>query len=209
MFEKNLKYLRKKRKWTQADLAKRLGFKAQTTINKWESGENHPTFRTMPKIADLFGVSIEELMHTDLEQRDHDMLADIDNISVPAARGVPILGTICAGTGIDAIENYDGVFFVDNTIRADFCLSVKGDSMIGAGITNGDKAFIVKNCNYDNGKIYAVVVGDETTAILRKCYWQSGDLILQPCNKRVSPIVTSEAETRIIGECVGIYHIYK
>ena len=209
MFAKNVKYLRKKRKWTQADLAVKVGYKSSAAINKWEVENRIPHYKTIHLLSELFGVSEEELMHTDLEQRDRDMLADIDNISVPAARGVPILGTICAGTGIDAIENYDGVFFVDNTIRADFCLSVKGDSMIGAGITNGDKAFIVKNCNYDNGKIYAVVVGDETTAILRKCYWQSGDLILQPCNKRFSPIVTSEAETRIIGECVGIYHIYK
>lgn len=201
-----MKYLRHKRRWTQKDVADKLGYKSSAAINKWEVGENHPTFKMLPQIAELFGVSVEDLMHTDLEKRDTDMLADIENISVPAARGVPILGTICAGSGIDVIENYDGIFFVDNTIRADFCLSVKGDSMSPV-IEHGDKAFILKNCAYENGSIYAVVMKDETTAVLRKCYWQNGTLILEAFNKKYPPIVTDENETRIIGICAGVYHV--
>lgn len=205
MLAKNLRYLRKKRGWTQGDVAKRIG-KSVPAVNKWEIEENNPSMKVLPTLANLFGVTIEDLMSTDLEKKDAGMLSNLENISTPAAYGIPVLGTICCGDGIECIEDYRGIFFVDNSIRADLCLDIKGNSMIDAGIKDGDKAFLLKNCSYINGRIYGVVIGDSQTAILRKIYWQDEKLILQPCNDFYEPIITTEEETRIIGECVGFYH---
>lgn len=183
-----------------------MGYKTPVTIAKWEKGDNKPSFSSLATIADMFNVSVEDLMHVDIEERERDMLQNITNISEPAAYAVPILGTICAGHGIGAREEYDGVFFVDNSIRADLCLNVKGDSMLDAGINDGDIAFLKKNCDFINGKIYAVVIGDDDIAVLRKVYWTDRQLILKPCNENYQPIITTEIETRVVGVCIGVYH---
>ena len=205
MFANNIKYLRKKRNWTQTDLAKRLGYPTPATVSVWELQKSTPPYKKLHEIADLFHVDITDLMTKDLEAEEQNMIDNIENISVPASYGIKILGTICAGDGIDCNENYDGIFFVDNSIRADFCLNVKGDSMTDAGITEGNKAFMIKNCSYENGKIYAVLLPEDNNAILRKVYWQDGHIILKPCNENYKPLITTEQETQILGECVGIY----
>jgi len=206
MFCKNVKYLRIKRDWTQGDLAHRIGLTSAAAVNKWEKGVNKPSYGTLQKLADVLNVNIEDLLNTDLERKEAEMLDNLDNITAPAAYGVPILGTICCGDGIECNEDYKGIFFVDNSIRADLCLDVIGDSMTGVGIEDGDKAFLIKNCSYINGRIYGVVIGDAQNAVLRKVYWQDDRLILKPCNEAYKPFVTTEEETRIIGECVGFYH---
>lgn len=64
---KNIRYLRKKRNWSQEDLADRLGKKSYTTIQKWESGVGDPTFKTLQDLARVFGVDIDSLANSDLE----------------------------------------------------------------------------------------------------------------------------------------------
>ena len=57
----NIRYLRKKRGWSQDYLAERLGYKSYTTIQKWESGVSEPPLKKAHAIADLFGVDINDL----------------------------------------------------------------------------------------------------------------------------------------------------
>ena len=64
---KNIRYLRKKRNWSQEDLAEKLGKKSYTTIQKWESGVGDPTFKTLQDLARVFGVDIDSLANADLE----------------------------------------------------------------------------------------------------------------------------------------------
>lgn len=64
---KNIRYLRKKKNWSQDDLAAKLGKKSYTTIQKWESGVADPTFKTLVDLAQVFGVDIDALANTDLE----------------------------------------------------------------------------------------------------------------------------------------------
>lgn len=64
---KNIRYLRKKRNWSQEELADRLGKKSYTTIQKWESGVGDPTFKTLQDLARVFGVDIDSLANSDLE----------------------------------------------------------------------------------------------------------------------------------------------
>lgn len=93
---------------------------------------------------------------------------------------------------------------MDNSIRADYCLRVEGDSMKEAGIQHGDTAFIRKSYSFLNGEIYAVVFGESENAVLKKVYRQGDGLLLMPCNMKYDPIYVDEA--LIVGECIGVYH---
>ena len=132
--------------------------------------------------------------------------ANIPNLSMPAAYPVPILEEICAGNRILCEENFSGYFFIDHSIRADFCLSVSGDSMNGAHIYHGDKAFIRKDCEYTNGRIYAVLINDEREAMLKRVFWYADQIVLNSSNPDYDPIIKKLENVSIIGEFIGVYH---
>lgn len=128
------------------------------------------------------------------------------NIITPAAVPVPILGTICAGTGIVPEESFTGFFYVDRSIQADYCLFVSGDSMTGDGIYDGDIAFLRKDFDFTDGKIYAVVFGVDEEASLKHVTRSDDKIILSPSNPSYSPVVEEDCDVFIIGELVGHYH---
>lgn len=128
------------------------------------------------------------------------------NIMVPAGRQLPILGTICAGDGIHCEENFEGYFFVDKSIKADYCLRVKGDSMIDANIYDGDVAFLRKDFDFIDGEIYAVCYGAEESASLKKLYKVDNKMMLQPCNSDYTAAFVDVDDVLIVGECIGTYH---
>ena len=168
-----------------------------------------PSIETVNKIAKAMNLSIDEL----LARIDGNQMIDISrdrplpsNIITPAAYAVPILGTICAGNGIHCEENFQGHFYVDRTIKADYCLKVKGDSMIDAGIYDGDFAFIRKSFDYSDGDIYAVCWGAEESASLKKLYKMDDKVMLQPCNSDYAPTLVDADNIYIVGECIGTYH---
>lgn len=168
-----------------------------------------PSIETVNKIAKAMNLSIDEL----LARIDGNQMIDISrdrplpsNIITPAAYAVPILGTICAGSGIHCEENFQGHFYVDRTIKADYCLKVKGNSMIDAGIYDGDFAFIRKSFDYSDGDIYAVCWGAEESASLKKLYKMDDKVMLQPCNSDYAPTLVDADDIYIVGECIGTYH---
>ncbi|ANZ33911.1 helix-turn-helix transcriptional regulator [Staphylococcus carnosus] len=67
MFSRNLKYLRQKNGLEQVDLAHKLGRKSASSISEWEKGKYTPKMSTLNKLAEIFNVSIDELMNEDLE----------------------------------------------------------------------------------------------------------------------------------------------
>lgn len=205
MFKDKIRFYRKLRGISQEALADKLGYKSFTTIQKWEDGTSSPPIGTVKKVADILGVTIEELTSDDNHSVDPD-LTGISNISFPASKPVPILGDICAGEGTWCEENFEGHFFIDSSVKADFCVRVRGDSMIDAGIFNGDLAFIKKTYDYTNGKIYAVRINSDCEAVLKKVFWQDDTIILNPCNADYEPIVTDAEGMTVIGECVGVFH---
>lgn len=205
MFKDKIRFYRKLRGISQETLADKLGYKSFTTIQKWEDGTSSPPIGTVKKVADILGVTIEELTSDDNHSVDPD-LTGISNISFPASRPIPILGDICAGEGTWCEENFEGHFFIDSSVKADFCVRVRGDSMIDAGIFNGDLAFIKKTYDYTNGKIYAVRINSDCEAVLKKVFWQDDTIILNPCNADYEPIVTDAEGMTVIGECVGVFH---
>lgn len=208
MFKDKIRFYRKLRGISQEALADKLGYKSFTTIQKWEDGTSSPPIGTVKKVADILGVTIEELTSDDNHSVDPD-LTGITNISFPASRPIPILGDICAGEGTWCEENFEGHFFIDSSVKADFCVRVRGDSMVEAGIQDGDLAFIRKTYDYKDGNIYAVRINSDCEAVLKKVFWQDDTIILNPCNAEYKPIVTDSEGVSVVGECIGVYHATK
>ena len=194
IFAENLNALMRKEGISQNKLGRLIGVSA-STANLWCTARSVPRSDKIDKLCDLFNVTQADLT-TDK--------ADVPNLSIPAAYPLPILGNICAGDGILLNENFEGYFFVDNSIRADYCLRVEGDSMIEANIFHGDIAFIRKSYDFLEGNVYAVVYGENENAVLKKVYRQDDGLLLMPCNQKYKPVFAKDV--RVIGECVGVYH---
>lgn len=204
-FSSNIRFLRKQRNLSQEELAEMVGYKSFTTIQKWETGDSEPNMGVLRQLADIFHISISELVETDIEKSALGRPLP-SNIMVPAGRQIPILGTICAGNGIYCEENFEGYFLVDRSIKADYCLRVKGDSMVDANIYDGDIAFLRKDFDFIDGEIYAVCYGAEESASLKKLYKVDNKMMLQPCNADYTATFVDVDDVLIVGECIGTYH---
>lgn len=177
-------------------------------LSSYLSGRYFPKQIALEKLSSALNVSISYLMGFDTDdttdKRDSRPLPS--NIMVPAGRQIPILGTICAGNGIHCEENFEGYFLVDRSIKADYCLRVKGDSMIDANIYDGDVAFLKKDFDFIDGEIYAVCYGAEESASLKKLYKVDNKMMLQPCNSDYAAEFVDTDDVVIVGECIGTYH---
>lgn len=121
---------------------------------------------------------------------------------------IPIVGNITAGMPILATENIDGSFEISlNSIKHDrdlFALKVQGQSMINAGINDGDLA-IIEQCNFaENGKIVVALINDEAT--LKTFYKEKDHIRLQPENNSMNPIIVKDCS--ILGVLVGIFRTF-
>jgi repressor LexA len=120
---------------------------------------------------------------------------------------LPIVGTVRAGQLQSAIEDIQGYFAVDRGLvkgEGCFCLRVKGDSMIGAGIFSGDLALVRPQPTADNRDTVVVMVDGEAT--LKWFFRESGHIRLQPANPNMEPIIVRpEQEVAIVGKVIGIY----
>lgn len=208
---KRLRNVFEKSGLTQTEVCEKTGIN-KGALSSYLSGRYFPKQKTIDKLSKVFNVSINYLMGFEPEhsQRvDDPDLAGITNISFPASRPIPILGDICAGEGTWCEENFEGHFFIDSSVKADFCVRVRGDSMIDAGIIDGDLAFIKKTYDYKDGNIYAVRINSDCEAVLKKVFWQDDTIILNPCNAEYKPIVTDSEGVSVVGECIGVYHSTK
>ena len=206
-FANNIRFLRRQRNISQEELAEMVGYKSFTTIQKWETGDSEPNMGVLRQLADIFHLSISELVETDLENKSSDRPLP-SNIILPSAHKLPIMGTICAGDGVVCEDDYQGTFIVDTDVKADYCLKVHGDSMIGANIYDGDIVFISKSYDFVQDQIYAIERLDHNEASLKRITQDGDTLILNPCNPEYHAMVTDYEEVRIIGRCVGVLHKY-
>lgn len=206
-FSNNIRFLRKQRNLTQEELAEMVGYKSFTTIQKWETGDSEPNMGVLRQLADIFHLSISELVETDLESKATSRPLP-SNIILPSAHKLPIMGTICARDGVVCEDDYQGTFIVDIDVKADYCLKVHGDSMIGANIYDGDIVFISKSYDFVQDQIYAIERLDYNEASLKRVTQDGDTLILNPCNPEYHAMVTDYEEVRIIGRCVGVLHKY-
>src|SRR6266511_3952800 len=122
-----------------------------------------------------------------------------------ATREVPVLGRVPAGKPFLSEENVEGVL----TIPADmssgektFALRVKGDSMIGAGIMDGDRVIVKQQSTAENGEIVCALIDGEAT--LKRFFKKDGVVTLKAENEKYPPITVSSGEFRIVGRIVGL-----
>ena len=119
---------------------------------------------------------------------------------------IPVIGRVAAGQPILATENIEGYFPlpVEYVPNADtFILKVKGESMINAGIFDGDIIFVEKTNNVRNGD--TVVALSDDSATVKTFYKEAGHIRLQPENDSMEPIIVENCE--IIGKVFGVFRL--
>ena len=123
---------------------------------------------------------------------------------------IPIYGTVAAGRPIIAVENMDGSIKLHKSLlrngRQYFALKVRGDSMVDAGIMDGDTAVIEQQEMVRNGEIAVIMLDDAVT--LKTFYRENARIRLQPENPKYSPIYCSR-DVRILGKLIHIFRSYE
>ena len=124
--------------------------------------------------------------------------------ALSATREVPVLGRVPAGKPFHSEENMEGVITVSEDMARGktFALRVKGDSMIGAGIMDGDRVIVKHQGTAENGEIVCALIDGEAT--LKRFFKKDGVVTLRAENEKYPPIVVSEGEFRIAGRIVGL-----
>lgn len=118
---------------------------------------------------------------------------------------VPIVGRVTAGTPILAVENVEDTFplpveYVQNSTA--FMLRVKGESMVDAGILDGDLVLVKQQPTVVNGDIAVVLIGDEAT--VKTFYKEKGYVRLQPQNHYMDPIIVRD-NLAVLGKVIGVF----
>lgn len=121
---------------------------------------------------------------------------------------IPIVGKVTAGQPILAVENIEDSFPISlNYMPSNkdlFILNISGESMIEAGIFDGDLA-IIEKCNYaDNGEIVVALIDNEAT--IKRFFKEKDYIRLQPENKTMEPIIVEDCQ--IVGKLIGLFRRY-
>lgn len=131
-----------------------------------------------------------------------------ESIDAPSFVTVPLLGSVAAGSPILAEENFDDQLELPSCMvgRGEhFALTVRGDSMINAGILHGDTIVVHKQSTANNGEIVvALLQGDAT---VKRYFKENGHFRLQPENPTMAPIYTPSVE--ILGKVVSVLRVLK
>lgn len=117
---------------------------------------------------------------------------------------VPLVGTVAAGQPLLAVENVDGYFPIPSEYLPNkqiFMLKVQGESMINAGILDGDMVLVSEQKNAKNGDMVVALVGDSAT--VKTFYREDGYIRLQPENDHMDPILIYD-DLIILGKVIGV-----
>ena len=136
-----------------------------------------------------------------------EIVDDNFNLSRRELVNVPIVGTVTAGQPILAVENIDSYFPIPTEYMPNeetFMLRVKGESMVNAGIFNGDQILVQKQSHANNGDFVVALLDDSVTV---KTFYKEGDHYrLQPENDFMEPIIVSEVQ--ILGKVIGLFRLF-
>ena len=124
--------------------------------------------------------------------------------SLARGRSVPLVGRVTAGMPILAVENIEDYLMLPQSMLGKddiFCLRVQGESMIEAGILDGDIVVLHQQDTAENGEIVVALVEDEAT--LKRIYYEEGRVRLQPENSTMDPIYVEHAS--VLGKLVALF----
>jgi len=119
---------------------------------------------------------------------------------------LPLLGQIAAGSPLLAEQNVEDEIAVPENLRGDFLLRIKGDSMIEAGILDGDVVVVRRAQDARDGEIVVALAGDDETAdeaTVKRFFREDGRIRLQPENSALDPIFA--AHVQVLGKVVGVF----
>ncbi len=119
---------------------------------------------------------------------------------------LPLIGQIAAGGPLLADQNVEDHLAVPETLRGDFLLRVKGDSMINAGILDGDIVVVQRAQDARNGEIVVALAGDDESAdeaTVKRFFREGGRVRLQPENDALEPIYAQHVQ--ILGRVTGVF----
>ena len=203
----NIKRLRTSAGLSQQQFGEIAGV-SDKAVSSWENNAKVPRMGAIEKIASYFHISKSIV----IDGNDHSTTKS-DTIDVTKLKNyvpynpvkVPFLGEIACGEPIYANQEYDSYVITDEGIHADFCIRAKGDSMINAGIDEGDIVFIRRQSYIDNGSIAAVAIDDTVT--LKRFYQSDTTVTLVAENPAYAPIVYDFSDGKsiyILGKAVAV-----
>lgn len=157
--------------------------------------------RLQPHDGDIDDVDTTPIC--EIEKAEQEISDKVDLEAVKNYSPIPVLGQITAGQPILATQNCEDVFYMPNNLFRGtdlFILKVKGNSMIEAGIFDGDMVVIKRQDTANNGEIVAALIDDSAT--VKRFYKENGRFRLQPENPTMEPMYFDEVS--IIGKVVGL-----
>lgn len=194
--------LMKEKNYSYADLEKLTSY-SRSTLQRYFTGNTEKIpLDLIEEIAPIFGVTAAYLAGWE------DDLPSYPGIMPVEKKRFPFLGEIACGEPIYADEEHNVYLESDSSIKADFCLRCKGDSMTGDNINDGDVVFIRKQDAVNNGDIACVIIDDEAT--LKHIYLADNTVSLVSSNLSYPPIVYKEDDCKtikILGKAVALSRI--
>ena len=188
IFGSRLKYLMEEFNLTTYSLAEAV-FLTPATISRYMNAKMEPKRSTIEVLAKYFKVNPAWLMGTEGAERYLEVKI--------GCKKIPVVGTIAAGQPILAQEHIEGFEYVPENINVDFCLRVKGDSMINARILDGDLVYIRQQPDIENGEIAAVLI-DQQNATLKRVYKLDSSVILRAENPSYQDLIFTKKEAKTI-----------
>ena len=129
------------------------------------------------------------------------------NLGRREVTNIPLVGAVAAGQPILAQQNIENYFPVPVEMAPNaqcFALQVKGESMIGIGINDGDYVFVKETASANNGDLVVALVDDSAT--VKTFYKENGYIRLQPENDAMEPIIVNDC--KILGKVFGVFRLY-
>ena len=204
MLGDKIKDLRKKHGYSQTQTAIKLNV-TQGAVSQWENNITVPAADQLSSIADVFGISVDELLGRDTKKE------PIIISAIPIRHhAVPVVGAIACGKPITAEEQVEGYTDLPDGINADFALRCQGDSMMPL-IHDGDLVLVRSQPDVEDGQIAVVIQNDEAT--LKHVYHMTPNTLLLVAENPAFPPIHASAEpdghSIIQGLAVGYVRMYK
>lgn len=193
-----IRNLRERFKLNQDELGKKINVSGKT-ISSWEIGRTEPNMGYVQALADIFGVTTDQLIYGSTDGNDS---------LLSSFKQIPLYSLISCGTGLfvdDNIEDY--IAIPDKYLRPNkeyFANTARGDSMIGKGIKDNDVLVFEKTTAIENGEIGAFCIDNSEAVCKTFRKLPSGLILLESANPNYEPI-----EVDVNDECFRVVGKYK